>query len=139
MFSELFIKEYPWVVPRSLAAAIGLNQALMLQQIHFWSEPKKNKKYSRSRYWVYYSYKEWRRHFSFWSETDLKEILQSLEERKLVFCNLSIVSSGGPKLYAINYNVVNALIIGTINNATTLKQTGNKSGKPSSVKTMLEL
>ena len=39
MSSRLLIDEYPLVVQPSLAALVGINEAIILQQIHYWLQP----------------------------------------------------------------------------------------------------
>lgn len=79
---QLLIDEYPLLVYPSLAKAIGLNEAIVLQQIHYWlkknTEAKRN--FRDGHYWVYNSYSEWQNQFPWWSERTLKRIFMSLEK-----------------------------------------------------------
>ena len=72
-----------------LAAVIGLNEAIVLNQIHYWIQ--KNKKQGvnlrEGRIWTYSSYNNWQEQFSFWSERTVRRALNSLEEKGLLISN----------------------------------------------------
>lgn len=61
---------------------IGLNGAIVLQQLHYWIEQnrKKNRGFHDERYWVYNTYEKWNEQFPFWSLSTLKRIFSDLEE-----------------------------------------------------------
>lgn len=83
--SKLLINENPLQILPTLAEAIGLNNAIILQQVHYWLEnAKKGKnkhKFKHGHYWVYNSYPAWQEtNFPFWSPATIKRIFLSLEE-----------------------------------------------------------
>jgi hypothetical protein len=80
--SKLLIDESPLVVLPSLACKIGLNEAVVLQQIHYWAGQSKNELEGHK--WVYNSVSEWRRQFPFWSEQTIRRALATLKERGLL-------------------------------------------------------
>ncbi|MBA3570820.1 MAG: hypothetical protein H0W34_02345 [Pyrinomonadaceae bacterium] len=93
----------------SLAVALGVNEAIIFQQLHFLlgvTEKAKNKyNLVEGRWWVYNSYKEWQANYFPWlHEGTIKRLFLVLEERGLV---LSIQSVKNPsdrrKWYAIDY------------------------------------
>ncbi|WP_158587408.1 hypothetical protein [Neobacillus notoginsengisoli] len=51
------IKERPMMVIPALAKKIGLNEAIVLQQIHYWLT--KELHMIEGRRWVYNTYREW--------------------------------------------------------------------------------
>lgn len=55
------------VVDKKLAVVIGLNEALVLQQIHYWIEinKKNNRNFHEGRYWTYNTINEWQKGFPF--------------------------------------------------------------------------
>ena len=69
--SKLLIDDYPLQVLPKLAVAIGLNEAIFLQQVHYWLQ--KNTKHVRNgKIWCYNAYKDWKRdNFPFWSESTI--------------------------------------------------------------------
>ena len=65
-----------------LAAVIGLNEAIVLNQIHYWIEKNRQQglNLNDGRTWVFQTYKEWNEQFPFWSERTLERIFRSLEK-----------------------------------------------------------
>jgi len=57
--TPLLIDEEPLLVPPRLAAAIGLNEAIVLQQIRYWLGDKRRPKIRDGRRWVYNTYPQW--------------------------------------------------------------------------------
>lgn len=82
--SKLLIDESPLQVLPSLAKAIGLSQALFLQQLHYWITMnqrmgKHKTHYHNGRWWMYNTYQEWQdNNFPFWSISTLKRIVERL-------------------------------------------------------------
>jgi hypothetical protein len=125
--SALLINEGPLQVLPSLAVTIGLmksqlnpdsqkesnglNEAIVLQQLHYRLRESKNIRDERQ--WVYDSYEEWQeRHFPFWSWRTVQRIFLELERLDLVFTS----TPGGRdrrKWYAINYELLNQLFSNT--------------------------
>ena len=108
--SNLLINEPPLMVLPSLAEKIGLNEAIILQQIHYWIDPRHNKNKKEGKHWVYNSYKEWKKQFPFWSEVTIKRIVLSLEKKKLI---LSSIRNSNPldktKWYTIDYKMLQSI------------------------------
>jgi hypothetical protein len=84
--SKLLIEEPPLQVLPTLAQRIGLNEAIVLQQIHYWSRGKGDG-------WVYNSVAQWRGQFPFWSERTIRRILHKLEYE------LGLIDSRQPEQY----------------------------------------
>lgn len=101
--SRLLINEEPLQLLPGLAKAIGLNEAIVLQQIHYWLN-KSDKKYE-GKVWTYNSYSEWQKQFPWWSESTIKRIFQSLEKLDLLITgNFNHMSIDRTKWYTINYS-----------------------------------
>lgn len=108
--SKLIIEEYPLLVLPSLACAIGLNEAIALQQIHYWLNPRINKNYKEGYFWIYNSYEEWQKQFSFWSVRTIRRIIQSLESNGLLISNnFNLNNFDKTKWYTINYILLESL------------------------------
>lgn len=106
--SSLLIDEHPLVVLPSLAKEIGLNEAIMLQQIHFWISKRKH--FKDGRYWVYNSYDSWAEQFPFWSKSTIIRILKRLEDRELIVVgNYNRLKIDQTKWYTVNYEKVDEL------------------------------
>ena len=109
--SKLLIQESPLTFQSSLAVAIGINEAIVLQQIHYWLSNSKNKGYEQDGYkWVYNTYAEWKEtNFPFWSENTIQRIFTNLEDMGLV---VSIQPMKGKydrtKYYRIEYTKLEA-------------------------------
>lgn len=80
--SNLLISEPPLQVLPTLAKLIGLNDAIVLQQIHFWLGISKNERYGLP--WVYKTYPEWQQEFPFWSEDTVGRTIRRLEDLGLL-------------------------------------------------------
>lgn len=106
--SRLLINEKPLQVLPSLACAIGLNEAIVLQQIHYWMDTSQN--YFEGKYWVYNSVAKWQEQFPFWSESTIKRALSVLEKAALVYTgNFNSDAWDKTKWYSINYGTLSAL------------------------------
>lgn len=104
MTSNLLINEPPLQVLPTLAKKIGLNEAIILQQMHYWLNPHHNKNLINRRHWVYNSYDEWQRQFPFWSKETVKRTITSLEKQKIIYSEkLSDHKFNHRKWYTINY------------------------------------
>src|SRR5688572_4368708 len=105
MTSQLLINEPPLQVLPTLASIIGLNEAIVLQQIHYWLHPQSNKNYFEGRHWVYNTYEQWQKQFPFYSERTLRRVVRNLEDSKLL-----LSCKGGElnqtKYYTIDYVVL---------------------------------
>ena len=113
--SRLLIQEKPMMVLPSLAHRIGLEEAVALQQIHYWltvTEEKGDRvKFKEGRYWVYNSIKEWcEKEFTWWTESEVQRILSSLEKMGLLFtARFESKNWNQRKWFAINYDAVEAI------------------------------
>lgn len=76
----------PLVVNKDLAAAIGLNEALVLQQIHYWLEINRqaDKNSYDGCYWTYNTIAEWQEQFPFFSYDTVKRTLRKLRDAGLL-------------------------------------------------------
>jgi hypothetical protein len=72
------INGYPLVFLPDLAVQYGLNEAIVIQQIHYWAN--KLKPSDDGFTWVYNTIPEWKKQFPFWSERTIFSILKNLRE-----------------------------------------------------------
>jgi len=100
--TTLLIEDFPLQIIPRLAVAIGLNEALFIQQLHYWARKSKDG-------WVYNTYESWQKdNFPFWSAKTIARIVYNLED-------LGLIISKQPdafdrkKYYAIDYDQVDAL------------------------------
>ena len=81
--SLLFI-ERPLVVNPRLAAAIGLNEAIVLQQLHYWISATASGVDHDGAKWVYNTIEQWQEQFPFWSVDTIKRTLSALKNAGLI-------------------------------------------------------
>ncbi|MDN6162330.1 MAG: DNA replication protein DnaD, partial [Atopostipes sp.] len=86
MSGNLLINEYPLLVLPNLAKEIGLNEAIFIQQLHYWLNGK-SAKVKDGKKWVYNTYEDWQEQFPFWSVPTIKRIVSKLREKKLIATN----------------------------------------------------
>lgn len=103
LMSNLLINEPPLQVLPSLAAAIGLNEALLLQQLHYWLRHAKVE--HEGKMWIYKTYESWHEQdFKFWSVRTIKRIVNHLIDLNLLLVKrLSSNSFNRVNHYTINY------------------------------------
>lgn len=104
--SSLLINEPPLQVLPSLAKEVGLNESIMLQQMHYWLL-KSTHEFNQEN-WFYKTLEEWQLEFPFWSTMTIRRILGNLEKKKLVKVgNFNKKKFDKTKWYTINYERVN--------------------------------
>lgn len=123
MKSQLLIHEEPLQVLPSLAVAVGLNEAIILQQVHYWL--KRTEHLMEGKPWVYNSYVQWRDQFPFWSHDTIKRAIQHLEALGVLISTARFNRKpiDKTKWYTINYDRLNAVCgSSTMQNAPTTMQ-----------------
>lgn len=100
---NLLIDEYPLLVLPSLATAIGLNEAIALQQLHYWIGNSKGGVEMDGERWTYNTYEEWQEdNFPFWSVRTVQRVFLNLEELGLVISKQE-ASYDRKKYYRVHY------------------------------------
>jgi hypothetical protein len=108
VLSNLLIDEPPLQVLPSLALRVGLNGAIVLQQLHYWLGKSKNVRDERK--WVYNSIEDWREQFPFWSASTIRRAFTSLERRGLIYTDkYNSQAWYQRKWYTINYDALKKL------------------------------
>lgn len=108
--SKLLINDHPLLVLPSLAAEIGLNEAIVLQQLHYWLE--KSHHVHDGQKWVYNTINEWLAQFP-WikSRKTLAACFAALADRHLVVTgNFNRSKFDRTKWYSIDYPALTKLI-----------------------------
>jgi hypothetical protein len=111
---------YPLVADKEVAAILGLNEALVLQQINYWIEKnrKDNRNFHEGRYWTYNTINEWQEEFPFWSTSTVKRVFKKLRDMNLIIVdNFNLCQMDRTLWYAINYEELEKLIKGNIDNS----------------------
>ena len=84
--TNLLTDEEPLQVLPSLAKILGLDDAIVIQQLWYWLNPKrKSGKVIGGHRWIYNTYKEWQeQNFPFWSEIHIKRLFLRLEKAGII-------------------------------------------------------
>ncbi|MDL2234351.1 hypothetical protein LJC63_12360 [Ruminococcaceae bacterium OttesenSCG-928-L11] len=108
----LLLDSHPILVIPELAQAVGLNEAIILQQIHYWAlhNQKANRNQRDGFWWAYNSYEEWQKQFPWWSLRTIKRTFAVLETKALVVsANYNKMKMDRTKWYRINYEELNKI------------------------------
>ena len=107
--SKLLLDEYPLIVLPSLAVALGLNEAIVLQQVHYLLQISKHT--IKDRKWVYNSYPNWCLIFPFMSERTIKRTIYALEEQGILLSDcFNKLKLDKTKWYSIDYDQLDKII-----------------------------
>lgn len=94
----------PLVINPQLAERIGLNEAIVLQQLKYWiNETESGVEHDGMR-WVYNTHEQWAEQFPFWSVDTVKRTLTSLSKQGIVLVEkLNKAKHDQTNFYTINY------------------------------------
>lgn len=110
MKTKLLFDEDLLVIQPKVAAAIGLGEAIILQQVHYWILRSNN--HIQDLVWVYNSAESWRKQFPFFSRATIQRHLESLESQKLIRSeNFNKMKMDRTKWYTIIYENVSKIEI----------------------------
>ncbi|HMN10868.1 MAG TPA: hypothetical protein PKD55_00935 [Bellilinea sp.] len=99
----------PIIVKPLMAAAIGLNESIVIQQLHYWLQRSTNNR--EGRLWAYNTYAEWAEQFPFWSEKTIARIFRRLEEAGLILSRqFGAAQYNHTKWYTIDYDKLDATL-----------------------------
>jgi DnaD/phage-associated family protein len=103
--NKLLLDEKPLIILPSLAEKVGLNEAIILQQLHYWLQQSTN---IRDGYkWVYNTYEDWQKQFPFWSKSTIRRTITRLENSGLIIVgNYNKLKIDNTKWYRINYEAL---------------------------------
>jgi len=117
-FSNLLLDEHPLLVMPSLAITVGLNEAIFLQQLHYWLVKNKGKPemFKGGRYWCFCSLDQWKEQFPFWSRSTLRRTIASLETKEIVITgNFNKRGFDKTLWYSIDYEALEKVKISNLN------------------------
>jgi len=101
--ATLLLDDQPLVILPQLAVAIGLNESIVVQQLHYWLEKSENVHDGYK--WVYNTYEDWREQFPFWSESTIRRIITKLEKIGIIVsANFNRSKIDKTKWYRIDYD-----------------------------------
>lgn len=80
--TKLVTPERPLVIPPLLAAEIGLEEAIILQQINYWL--RKSKHIIKGVRWIWQTYNQWQKQFPFLKLSAIRRAITSLKAKELI-------------------------------------------------------
>jgi hypothetical protein len=120
----LLFNEAPLLIRKELATRLGLNEAIVLQQVHFHIQGKyktvkeKDRADDRSwiegTFWTYNSYPEWQESdFPFWSASTIERTFKKLEKQGILRSgSFNKMKTDRTKWYTINYEKLSTVLTG---------------------------
>ena len=92
-----------------LVLKVGMNEALFLQQLHYFLEQRGVQKEGRK--WFFHTYEQWLQQFPYLSKSSLRRAIHSLEKQGVIDrCpNFNTRKSDHTMWYTINYNCLHRL------------------------------
>lgn len=107
--AKLVTGEHPLLVLPQLAAAIGLNEAIILQQIHYWLG-KQSGRIIDGIHWIYNTYEKWQAQFPFLGLSAIRRAIARLEGQQLILTERHNQGKWDQtKWYTIDYEKLKAL------------------------------
>ena len=80
----LLMSEVPIHFSPTLAKRLGLNEAIVLHQIHYRLKVNYKREQRDHRYWVFNSFENWAKEFFFLPKDILRQTFQSLVEQEIL-------------------------------------------------------
>lgn len=106
--NKLLFDEAPLSIQPQLAVILGINEAIVLQQLHYWQRQSKN--FEDERFWVFNTYEEWQKQFPFWSVRTIKTTFQSLISDGIILVgNFNRKKFDKTNWYSIDYEAFNCV------------------------------
>lgn len=107
--NSLLLNEPPILIQPSLAKVVGLNEAIVLQQLHYWLQKSTNERDGRR--WVYNTTKDWAEQFPFWSEDTIKRIMRGLRDQGIVVtATYNQMAIDRTLWYSVDYEKLDAIV-----------------------------
>ena len=104
-FSPHLINEPPLLVLPSLAAKVGINHAILLQQMHYWLRGSKHEHDGHT--WVYNSYAEWQKQMPWLTVRGVRKVIGDLERDGYIVSGVfNRLAFDKTKWYRIDYETV---------------------------------
>ncbi len=102
MTGNILLNERPLIVVPTLAVLLGINESIILQQIHYWLQRSKHIKVDRK--WVYLTYDQLAEQIPFLSKSTIRRTIIKLENKGyLTSQNFNRLKLDKTKWYTINY------------------------------------
>lgn len=104
--NNFLLDSQPLIVIPELAVAIGLNEAIILQQLHYWIKKSHHNYHGRA--WVYNSMTNWQAQFPFFSDRTMRRAFDNLHNSGLIIKgNFNKLKFDKTSWYSIDYDKLN--------------------------------
>ena len=109
--TRVLLDERPLVLLPSLAMAVGVDGAIVLQQLHYYLlNPKCGREHQGHR-WIYNTYEQWQAHdFPFWSVRTIRRLFRQLERKRLVLACQPEGRANRRKYYRIDHERLDKIV-----------------------------
>ena len=105
MATSYLIDERPLLVLPSLAKKVGINHAILLQQMHYWLRSSSHQRDGHA--WIYNTYSDWQAQLPWLSESGIRKVVADLVDREYIFvANHNRKKFDQTKWYRINYELL---------------------------------
>ncbi|PHM45903.1 replication protein [Xenorhabdus mauleonii] len=102
--SSLLLKSRPLVVNPELAVRLGLNEAIVLQQLQYWLTETESGIDANGRRWIYNTIEKWQEQFPFFSESTIKRAFANLKKMNVLRIEqINKSNHDRTNYYSINY------------------------------------
>lgn len=103
---QALIDEPPLLVMPTAILMVGVDEAIFLQQLHYWLE--RSGKERDGRRWIWNSFEDWHAQFPWWSVRTLQRIVSKLRESGVVITSTDYNAHRTDRTlwYTIDYDVV---------------------------------
>ena len=109
LYSRYLLDEHPVTFHTSLAVAIGVNEAIILQKINLWLNCRPKDADGRS--WIYNSYKSWQEQLPFFSESTIRRTISNLVKIGVIIKgNFNKTKFDKTTWYSIDYEKLDKII-----------------------------
>ena len=108
---RMLLDQYPLVLLPSLAKAVGVVEAIALQQLHFHLTDPRNGREHKGEQWIFKTYEDWQKHdFPFLSTRAMRRLFCNLEKKKLIVSCQPEGWNSRRKYYRIDYDELDRLL-----------------------------
>lgn len=108
--SPLLIHQTPTMFQRDLVMALGLTDAIILQQLHYWLGTASGKEHDGRR-WVFNTYDQWQEQFPWWSTDTIQRAIKRLRDSGIIIATDTLNRSKMERTlwYSIDYDALDAV------------------------------
>lgn len=107
--SRLLLDDKPLMVLPTLAERVGLNESIILQQLHYWLLESSHQRNGDK--WIYNTYDDWKKQFSFWSDKTIRRTITKLKNDGLIITgNYNKKKFDKTNWYRIDYKKLESLM-----------------------------